>query len=143
LKRVKISVSSPGEIRLSNDLEHLTHQCGWSKNLHHHDASWYACYQHQGTTLVLTRDSVDLLRLKLVVELTQQKECTFYMQFPRMYPHSAPEIYRLSPSSQTMYDDDDDDDDDADATTSISPIVTDNNNNNNNNNNFRICHYKD
>lgn len=98
LKRVKISVSSPGEIRLSTDLNHLTHQCGWSKNLYHRGNELLYCYHHPTRQVILTRDPVDLLRLKLVL-YEGEDECSFFMQFPKMYPHSAPEIYRL-PSNQ-------------------------------------------
>jgi len=92
LKRVKISVSSPGEIRLSNDFEHLIHQCGWSKKFV--DGSNF-CYQDPSKRIFVTRDPVDLLRLKLVHCLREEEEWIFYLRFPRMYPHSAPEIYRL------------------------------------------------
>jgi hypothetical protein len=96
LKRVKISVSSPGEIRLSTDLEHLNHQCGWSKKLYRDGEHWHF-YQHPTKRLFLTRDPVDLLRLKLILyDGEDGEEYTFYMQFPRMYPHSPPEIYQLS-----------------------------------------------
>jgi hypothetical protein len=99
LKRVKISVSSPGEIRLSTDLNHLTHQCGWSKKLYDRDNDRWYCYRHPTKHLILTRDPVDFLRLKLVL-YEGGDECCFFIQFPRMYPHSAPEIYRLSSNPQ-------------------------------------------
>ena len=137
LKRVKISVSSPGEICLSNDLEHLIRQCGWKKVidddscvlLHSHqsqsqqqkfisDVCEWKWYHDPTKRVFITRDPVDSLRLRLVLFIPRQQpsiqqcqfsleyeEWNFYVQFPRMYPHFPPDVYRLFKRFSSVHND--------------------------------------
>lgn len=115
LKRVKIS-TSPGELRLDKDIEILINENQWCSTLPQQNyvpseqpSSWrsattsssrsYGELCHKNARLV--RDPVDPLRLRLTClhqPLSQSlfERWTYLIQMPRMYPHQAPLITRVT-----------------------------------------------
>lgn len=118
LKRVKIS-TSPGELRLDKDIEILINENQWSSTLpsqnnyvpneQQQPLSWRSATVsssrshgelcHKNATLV--RDPVDPLRLRLTClhqpfSQSLLERWTYLIQMPRMYPHHAPLITRVT-----------------------------------------------
>jgi hypothetical protein len=115
LKRVKIS-TSPGELRLDKDIEILMNENQWCSTLPPQNyvpieqpSSWRSATTsssrshgelcHKNARLV--RDPVDPLRLRLTClhqPFSQSlfERWTYLIQMPRMYPHQAPLITRVT-----------------------------------------------
>lgn len=95
LKRFKIS-TTPGELRLSKDMEQLIKEHDWVTSQHMTHQSNLTTFSTNRLlspdgTLSIERDSVDPLRLRV-----QSPFFEFLLQIPRMYPHSPPSVYRIT-----------------------------------------------
>mmetsp|Transcript_24039 Transcript_24039/g.34376 ORF Transcript_24039/g.34376 Transcript_24039/m.34376 type:complete len:346 (+) Transcript_24039:294-1331(+) len=113
LKRVKIS-TSPGELRLDKDIELLINENQWSPTMQNYvpieqPTSWRSATVSSSRSYVelcrknarLVRDPVDPLRLRLTClhqPFSQSlfERWTYLIQMPRMYPHQAPLITRVT-----------------------------------------------
>lgn len=115
LKRVKIS-TSPGELRLDKDIEILINENQWSPTLPlqnyvpiEQPTSWRSATVSSSRSYGelcrknarLIRDPVDPLRLRLTClhqPFSQSlfERWTYLIQMPRMYPHQAPLITRVT-----------------------------------------------
>lgn len=92
-KRVKIS-TSPGELRLSKDLEDICTTHHWR----HHNRDFLS----PDSCIKLHQDVVDPLRLSLSV-WGKNVVMTYMLQVPRMYPHAPPVVYRVSADPPLQY----------------------------------------
>ena len=84
LKRFKIS-TTPGELRLTKDIEDIQMEFHW----YHQGNSKRLISPDQRTSL--ERDLVDPLRI--CIRLIHFE---FFIQFPRLYPHASPVVYRIT-----------------------------------------------
>ena len=112
LKRVKIS-TSPGELRLDKDIEILINENQWSSTPQNYvpiePTSWRSATISSSRSYGelcrknarLVRDPVDPLRLRLTClhqpfSQSLSERWTYLIQMPRMYPHQAPLITRVT-----------------------------------------------
>ena len=110
MKRMKIS-TSPGELRLNKDMENMIVLNRWIPN--NQLVSTNHSLLSPDQKAVLNRDPVDTLRCSLsvmflpddftstpeaapIVPHSHAEKWTFLLQFPRMYPHFPPKIYRIT-----------------------------------------------